>query len=188
MKRLVRILTTAVLIPVAAAAQAPAPAQSANPMMGAFKASAYYGPWLVQAFDSIPASLYGYKPMPVQLSVGAIATHLEHANYLLCGRFSGTEHPMTAKDSTADSVKAGWPKDTLVARLQASLTFCDSAMARLTDASLAENVPLGPGRTGPRVRLLIVYLTDLAEHYSQIAGYMRMNNMVPPSALPRRRM
>lgn len=187
MTRFARMLSVFVLIPTGLAAQ-PAPAAStANPITGALRATSYYGNWLVAAFDSIPANLYGYKPMPVQLTVGAIAQHLEHANYLLCGRFSGTEHPMTAKDSTADSLKALWPKDTLVARLQASLTFCDSAMAHLTDASLAETVPLGPGRTGPRARLVIVYITDLAEHYSQIAGYMRMNNLVPPSALPRRR-
>ncbi len=187
MNRLARILSISMLIPAALAAQQ-APAQgAANPVMTAFRGTSYGG-WLVAAFDSIPASLYGFKPTPIQLSVGMIAQHLEHANYLLCGRFSGMEHPMTAKDSTADSVKAGWPKDTLVARLRASLTFCDEAMGRLTDASLAEPVAMGPGRSATKARLVLIFVTDLAEHYSQIANYMRMNNLVPPSALPRRRM
>ncbi len=189
MMRLSRIPIALVLFPVTLAAQQAAPAApGANPIMSAFRGTSYYGSWLVQAFDSIPASLYNYKPTPIQLSVGYIAQHLEHANYLLCGRFSGTEHPLTARDSTADSLKAAWPKDTLVARLQASVTFCDSALARLTDASLGETVSFGMGgRSGPRARLVIAYFTDLAEHYSQIANYMRMNNLVPPSALPRRR-
>jgi hypothetical protein len=26
---------------------------------------------------------------------------------------------------------------------------------------------------------------DLTDHYSQIANYMRLNNMLPPTALPR---
>jgi hypothetical protein len=26
----------------------------------------------------------------------------------------------------------------------------------------------------------------MADHYSQIANYMRLNNMIPPTALPRR--
>jgi hypothetical protein len=29
-------------------------------------------------------------------------------------------------------------------------------------------------------------LTDLAEHYAQLASYMRLMGMVPPSALPGR--
>ena len=32
--------------------------------------------------------------------------------------------------------------------------------------------------------LLLAFETDLAEHYSQIATYMRLLGMVPPSALP----
>lgn len=43
--------------------------------------------------------------------------------------------------------------------------------------------------TGPqtvfRVRYLILLVTDLAEHYAQIAGYMRILGLMPPSALPR---
>jgi uncharacterized damage-inducible protein DinB len=30
-------------------------------------------------------------------------------------------------------------------------------------------------------------ITDLAEHYAQVASYMRQLGMVPPSALPPRR-
>jgi hypothetical protein len=26
---------------------------------------------------------------------------------------------------------------------------------------------------------------DMADHYSQIANYMRLNNLIPPTALPR---
>ena len=35
-----------------------------------------------------------------------------------------------------------------------------------------------------RARYLILLVTDLAEHYAQIAGYMRILGLVPPSALP----
>jgi len=33
-------------------------------------------------------------------------------------------------------------------------------------------------------RTLLLFETDLAEHYSQISSYMRLLGMVPPSALP----
>ena len=60
-----------------------------------------------------------------------------------------------------------------VARLDASLRFCDMALERmepLTTAELASN--------------LLAFETDLAEHYSQLSSYMRLLGLVPPSALP----
>ena len=181
----------AAVVPMALAAQptAPTPSAAANPVVQSFRAyGTRYGSWLVAAFDSIPASKYAYKPTPVQQSIGYIAQHVEDANYQICAPLGGPTHAMTAKDSLADTVKALWPKDTLVARLRASLAYCDNAIAGLTDAQLAEEIPVGPpsaGRKIPRARYLLAYDTDLAEHYSQLASYMRLNGLVPPSALPR---
>lgn len=146
----------------------------------------YYGGWIVAAFDSIPANRYDYRPTPVQQSVGHIAQHLETANYQLCSLIGGARYTgMTARDSLADSVKAQWPKDTLVARVRASLRYCQGVLTRVDDAALSEEVTAAPGRTFPRARYLLLFLTDLAEHYNQLAGYMRLLGMVPPSALPR---
>lgn len=175
-------------VPAALSAQQPAAAAQANPIMTSFRSYGRYGTWVVAAFDSIPESRYGFKPVPVQLSVGYIAQHLETANYVLCGVFGDVRHPLTARDSLADSTKALWPKDTLVARVRASFAFCDSAMARIDDSKLGDQLSMAPGgRAFPRIRFLLGYLTDVAEHYSQIAGYMRQMGMVPPSAQPRPR-
>ena len=146
-----------------------------------------FGYWLLVAFDSIPASKYDFRPTPVQQSVGYIAQHLEDANYQLCSLFGDVKHTMTAKDSLADTIKAKWPKDTLITRLRASLVFCGDAIGKLTDADLADELKAGPPgqeQTVLRVRYLLLLVTDLAEHYSQIAGYMRILGLVPPSALP----
>jgi uncharacterized damage-inducible protein DinB len=146
-----------------------------------------YGAWLVQAFDSIPASRFDYRPTPVQQSIGYIAQHLEDANYQLCARFGNASRVTTAKDSLADTVKARWPKDTLIARLRSSLVFCGEAIDKLTDARLADTLMAGsPGAQQPvtRARYLILLVTDLAEHYAQLAVYMRLLGLVPPSALP----
>jgi len=134
-----------------------------------------FGSRLVAAFDSIPAARYGYRPTPSQQTIGYIAQHLESANYSLCERLGVLKHPRTPKDSLSDTVKAQWPKDTLVGRLEVSLRFCDTAMERvgkLESAALAST--------------LLAFETDLAEHYSQISSYMRLIGMVPPSALPQR--
>jgi hypothetical protein len=184
MKR-IRVLSVAALVlPMALAAQQP----TANPITQTFKSSgARYAGWLTAAFDSIPASKYGFRPTPAQMSIGLVAQHLENANYQLCSRFGGTPYVMTARDSLADTVKAAWPKDTLTARLKASFAYCDAAMARVDDAKLADEIPAGPGRTAPRARFVLGYVTDLVDHWSQIANYMRLNGMVPPSAQPRPR-
>jgi hypothetical protein len=133
-----------------------------------------FGSQLIAAFDSIPAARYGYRPTPAQQTVGYIAQHLEAANYSLCGRFGELKRPGADAKPIADTVRARWPKDTLVARLRASLRFCDSAIdgaGSVRSPALASN--------------LLLFETDLAEHYSQISTYMRLIGLVPPSALPR---
>ena len=191
MKRIRVLGIAAMVLPVTLAAQQPTAARQqpvANPITSSFRDLGYFGSWLVMAFDSIPASKYGFRPTPAQQTVGYIAQHLEYANYVLCARFGGVKPTMTASDSLADTIKAMWPKDTLVARLKASLVFCRDAMATVDDANLADELPAFPpasGRTFVRSRYLLLFVTDLAEHYSQIASYMRILGMVPPSALPR---
>jgi uncharacterized damage-inducible protein DinB len=190
MKRIHRFTLAILLAPALAGAQQTVQPQSAaNAVSQSFKATGTrYGNLLVQAFDSIPESKYSYKPTPVQQSIGYIAQHLEEANYGICSAIAGTKRTLTAKDSLADTVKAKWPKDTLVARLKSSLAYCDDVIAKSNDAQLADQIAVGPagsGRTVLRSRYLIIYVTDLAEHYAQLASYMRLNGMVPPSALPR---
>ena len=188
--RIIRVLTLVSLaVPATLATQQPAPQSMDNPTTASFRAfGARYGGFLVQAFDSIPAAKYSYKPTPVQQSIGYIAQHLEDANNQICGALGTGKPKLTAKDSLADTVKAAWPKDTLVARLKASLEFCDAVIARLDDSKLGEMITVGPPgrqRQIPRARYLIVYVTDLAEHYAQLASYMRINGLIPPTALPR---
>lgn len=144
---------------------------------------------IAQAFDSIPESKFSYKPTPAQLSIGYIAQHLVSDNYLFCNNFGAMKATQAARDTaTADSVKAMWPKDSLVSKLKASFAFCESALAQLDDAKLGEAVTLSfNGRSFPTTRasMALGHALDLADHYSQLANYMRLNNITPPTALPR---
>ena len=146
---------------------------------------------LAQAFDSIPASKFGYKPTPAQLSIGYIAQHLANDNYLFCDRFGAMKSSRPAKDTaTADSVKATWPRDTLIAKLKASFKFCEDAFAQLDDSKLGEQETMTFGantRQVTRAAMALGHALDMADHYSQIANYMRLNNILPPTALPRPR-
>ena len=177
-------------LPVSLAAQQPSAGPPANPITTAFRSRTMsLQRNLAQAFDSIPEGKFTYRPTPAQLTIGFIAQHLVSDNYLFCNNFGAMKATQSAKDSTtADSVKAMWPKDTLVARLKASLTFCESAFAQLDDAKLADQVTMtfnGTTRTLTRAGMALGHALDMADHYSQLANYMRLNNILPPTALPR---
>ena len=172
------------------AAVAGVAAAQANPIAAAFNARiATLHRNIAQAFDSIPESKFGYRPTPAQLTFGYIAQHLASDSYLFCSYFGAMKPTIDAKDtSTPDSVKATWPKAELVSKLKASFAFCDQAIAQVTDATLPDTVSWtyrGTERKSPRVGMVLLHALDLADHYSQIANYMRLNGLLPPSALPK---
>lgn len=182
----------ALAAPIFLAAQQPAAPLPANPVTTAFRnrISAMHRN-IAQAFDSIPESKFSYKPTPAQLSIGYIAAHIANDDYFFCNNFGAMKGTPAAEDTaTADSVKASWPKTKLVTRLKESFAFCDQAIAQLDDAKLAEAVTLTNGansRTVARANMVLGHAIDLADHYSQLANYMRLNSMLPPTALPRPR-
>ena len=181
----------ALALPVTLVAQPPAGAQ-ANPISAAFRARILAQHRnLAQAFDSIPEAKFSFKPTPAQQTIGFIAQHLANDNYLFCNQFGAMKQARSAKDSTtADSVKATWPKDSLVAKLKESFAFCGKALEQLEDSKLGDQVTLsfgGQSRQVVRAGMALGHAMDLTDHYSQIANYMRLNNMLPPTALPRPR-
>lgn len=191
--RLSRVMIVALAAPITLAAQQPqAAAPPANPITMSFKNRiAGQHRILAQAFDSIPESKFSYKPTPAQLSIGYVAQHVANDNYFFCNNFGAMKGERPADEtSTPDSVKATWPKDKLVSSLKASFAYCDKAIDQLTDATLADQVTItfgGNSRQVTRSAMVLGHALDLADHYSQIANYMRLNNMIPPTALPRPR-
>jgi len=90
--------------------------------------------------------------------------------------------------ATPDSVKATWPKDKLVTKLKESFAFCGNALNQLADSKLGEQTSMTFGnntRQVTRAQMALGHALDLADHYSQIANYMRLNGIIPPTALPR---
>ncbi len=188
--KLIRLAIAGLALPVALAAQQPSATPQVNPIVAAFKGrilSAHRN--IAQAFDSIPAAKFDYKPTPAQLTFGYIAQHVASDSYLFCNNFGASKATVAEKDmTTPDSVKAKWPRDELVAKLKASFAFCAQAFDQLTDATLSDEVTMtfgGNSRKTTRISMVLGHALDLADHYSQIANYMRLNNMIPPSALPR---
>ena len=184
-----RAMILALVLPAGLGAQQPSGPQP-NPITAAFRGRiTTLERNVAQAFDSIPERLFSYKPTPAQLTFGYIAQHLATDNYLFCNAFGEMKATRAATDTTtADSIKATWPKETLVAKLKESFAFCQSAIAQVDDSKLGDQVTLtfgGNSRQVPRANMVLGHALDLADHYSQIANYMRLNNILPPTALPR---
>ena len=179
----------ALAIPAGLAAQTPAGGPPANPITTAFSGRITgLHRNIAQAFDSIPESKFGYKPTPAQLTIGYIAQHVAADSYFFCNTFGAMKATGAQTDSaTADSVKAKWPKEMLVTKLKASFAFCAEALKQLDDAKLAEQVAVSPTRNVPRANMVLGHALDLGDHYSQLANYMRLNGILPPTALPRPR-
>jgi uncharacterized damage-inducible protein DinB len=185
-----RAALLALVLPIGLAAQTPAAGSQANPITGVFRGRmTTLHRNLAQAFDSIPGDKFAYKPTPAQQTIGYIAQHLANDNYFFCNQFGDMKATRPEKDTaTPDSLKAKWPKDTLVAKLKESFDFCAKAIAQVDDAKLADQVTMtfgGNSRQVPRAQMVLLHVTDMTDHYSQIANYMRLNNMIPPTALPR---
>ena len=188
--KLSRVAILALALPASLAAQQPQPNQQGGPITTVFRnRTMTFQRNLAQAFDSIPESKFGYKPTPAQMTIGDIAQHLSSDNYFYCGNFGSMKASVSQEEEmTPAAEKAKWAKAKLVANLKASFKFCENAFAQIDDAKLAEMLTItsgGNSRQVARVQPLLGHIVDMADHYSQIANYMRLNGMLPPTALPR---
>jgi len=160
-----------------APAPAPAPTPSANPVSDALRAwEQRSGRNLIAAAEAMPAEKYNYRPTPAQMSFAQIQVHLANeGNDVLCGKTAGVEPPKrVAVDSTAT-------KEQLVARLKETFQFCEQAFSKMDDSKLAESVSMF-GMNLSRATAVLITVGDWADHYSQEANYLRLNNVLPPTA------
>lgn len=136
---------------------------------------------LVAAVEEMPANKFGYKPTEQQMTFGHLVLHIIESNNYLCSRIGD-----------APEVKASVPlkeadgKDKLVAALKASFESCSTALGKVDDSKLGDEVELFGGHKGPRAFALIALTNDWADHYSSAAMYLRLNGMLPPTAQPKK--
>ena len=131
---------------------------------------------LVAALDEMPAAKYGFKPTPAQMSVADVAGHLAEGNDFLCSAISGEAAPKRAE------LPKGASKEALMARLKETFQFCETALAKVNDSDLSGEVPFFGGRKVTRAQAMFVTAEDWADHYSQMATYLRLNGLLPPTA------
>lgn len=175
--------------PVTSAPQAKAPADAQemaklgtvpNPVSAAVKAQLpRFAKNMVAAAEAMPAEKYGFKPSPEMNSFGHVVMHIAQSNNGLCSKISDTPAP-DAKLADTD------PKDKLVAGLKASFDYCASALEKVDDSKLGDQMMLFGNRPFSRAAVLIILSDDWYDHYGAQAIYLRLNGILPPTAQPKK--
>jgi uncharacterized damage-inducible protein DinB len=173
MKRTLQLIALALCCHTAAAAAQ----NSGSPVSDALRTNAQRaGRNLVAAAEEMPAGKYGFKPTPAQMSFGEVIAHLVEGNDFLCSRIGGVEPPKRAE------LAKGAPKEKLVGRLRETFEFCESALGKVDDSKLDGKVPYFGDRDVTRAQAMFATAEDWADHYSQLAIYLRLNGLLPPTA------
>lgn len=156
-------------------------AQTANPVSTVLRDSlANRAKNTVAAFQAMPADKYSFKPTPEEMTFGHLAVHIVQSNYFFCAAASGMPAPKTDLPKDTDD------KDKLVAAMQASFDFCTTALASADDSKLGDSVQGFDGKPHPRAWADLGLAGSLADHYGAAAIYLRLNNILPPTAQPKK--
>jgi len=177
MNRLIWLTVICMAVPLTARAQAPVANPVATAAQEMFNRQSKF---IIAAADAMPADKFSFHPTPEQWTFGKIVSHITQANFYVCSMISDTPAPTDVKVTETD------PKEKLQPALQASFDFCAKALDGLQDSKLGDTITFFGGRKTPRSRAVLEEVADLADHYSQMAGYLRLNGILPPSAQPRK--
>ena len=130
---------------------------------------------LQRSAEKMPEEYYSFKPVDSVRSYGQIIGHLADAQYLFCSVALGEKNPGLDIEHTKTS------KADLIAALNTAFAYCDKAYNTMTDAAAVQTIKLF-GNDAPRLSALTVNNMHDLEHYGNLATYMRIKGIVPPSS------
>jgi len=136
---------------------------------------------LVAAAEEMPAGKFDFHPTEKQMTFGHLLLHIVESNNYLCSKIGDVPEVKAAVP-----LKESDDKEKLVTALKASFEFCTSALGKVDDSKLADEVELFGGRKGSRAFALIALTNDWADHYSTASMYLRLNGLLPPTAQPKK--
>lgn len=155
-----------------------APAPQANPLSTHNKyVYARLKDILLRSAEKMPEEHYGFKPVDTVRSYGQIVAHVADAQYLFCSAALGEKNPAPGIEKGKTS------KADIIAALKDSFAYCDRAYDGLTDATAAQTVKLF-GSDAPKLGALGINNAHTIEHYGNLATYLRIKNVVPPTSEP----
>jgi uncharacterized damage-inducible protein DinB len=128
---------------------------------------------IIAAADQMPESGYDFKPVPEEMTFGGWVAHIADLQAQFCGIVTGSPKQLNAGQKTA--------KADLVAALKESFEICDAAYDGTTMANRDENVQTFRGPR-PRASWLWFNVAHNEECYGNMAVYLRLQKLVPPSS------
>jgi uncharacterized damage-inducible protein DinB len=134
---------------------------------------------ILAAIDAMPADKFAYKPTPDQISFAHLVVHITESNNDLCAKVADIPEPKVEEIKETDS------KDKLLAAARASFDFCSSALAKLDDSKLGDDVDFGRMHA-PRSMAVFFLAGGWSDHYGAAAMYLRLNGLLPPTAQPKK--
>ena len=151
-------------------------APTANPILTTVRQmEGRYAKNLTGAADEMPAAKYNYRPTPEQNTFAHLVMHTAEANNAFCAAIGGEKAPEVKLSEDAT-------KEVLSKALKDSFAFCEQALGKADDSTLGQTVTLFEGQTGTRGSAVLRMVAGWADHYSAAAMYLRLNDLLPPSA------
>jgi hypothetical protein len=132
------------------------------------------------AITAMPSDKFTYKPTPEQMTFAHLVVHIIGSNNSLCAKLANVAEPKVEEVKETDA------KDKLLAAATASFDFCGEALGKMDDSKLGDSVELFGGRQFPRAMAALGLASGWADHYAAAAMYLRLNNILPPSAQPKK--
>lgn len=177
MRTLLRTVAVALLAPAALIMAQDKPAVTPENPLSSWNKAAYarVKDMLVRSAQKMPEENYAFKPVDTVRSYGQIVGHVADAQYLFCSLALGENNPKLDIEHTKTS------KADLITALNTAFAYCDKAYDTMTDAAAVQMIKLF-GSDAPRLSALTVNNMHNFEHYGNLATYMRIKGIVPPSS------
>ena len=128
---------------------------------------------LEETAELMPAEKYDFKLTEPQRSFANWIGHTAGNGYNYCSIIKGERPPEAAKHAEHLKTKAE-----LTRALKESMAYCAEALQDMNDHKAL--TPAGPNNVAP-VRGMGLLIANLNSHYGNLVGYLRVNNIVPPS-------
>lgn len=127
---------------------------------------------LESAADAMPADKYGFKLTPGQMSFAEWLNHSTERNYSDCATLKGEPAP-----EAAGKVPGLKDKAEVSRALKDSFAYCAAALAGMDEQKAMASAPM--------TYSLLHIVVHNNEIYGNLAGYLRVNGIVPPSTAAR---
>jgi uncharacterized damage-inducible protein DinB len=127
----------------------------------------------LKAAREMPEQLYSFRPADGARTFGALVAHLANVQSTLCGSMNG--------EKTAKTPAKNESKDSIVTGLSASMGACRRAFDELSAENINTMVDTPSGKL-THLAALIYIVTHESEEYGQMAIYLRLNKLTPPTS------